>query len=520
MRFTFFIMGLLFVSLFSTAQTPIYTLEELSFLTEREKQAFENYINDSTQFLPLLVEMGENSNPELYAKVDKKLQSLYAYLEGLKVASKKPKKQIQIIYNEVHKAFFKKYVEVIPFYKIFTDGEYNCATATAIYAMVLDHFEIPYQIKEKPNHVYLIAYPEQESIVMESTTPSDTKLITMNMKMKSNIIDALIKDKLVTESEVKLKGVNEVFNEYFFNDKNINFKELISWLYANEGYAYIIDEYFKDALEQMKKADYIKSNEIFKEVIVSLNAQLLVTSKPFSIEYAEGVVKLVRFKGYNKELEDNNFSLEHLSFINELLVNNNDLETYKDTYEIFATIEDSVILHTIQYNHYDALARYYYDNEDFGNAVRKGMKAHELKPKNNEIMKLVTVSMLNHCQKKYRVDVSGRINYLTKKMELYPVLKENTKLQTVLVASYLENAHSMILNNEIPEAEANLKEFEWKYNPEEHYQIDQRSVEALYEQFGMYYFKRNQITKARKAFQKGLSYFPNSYILKTRLSYL
>lgn len=521
MKIIFYSIFLLLFSIVAQAQTPSYNLDELSFSSDREKNTFEQYLEDSTLFLPLLVEMGGNEDPQLLSEVEHQMNSIYVKLEGMKVRDKKPKKQIQILYKEVHNQLFKKYIAVIPFYKAFTVGEYNCATATAIYSMVLTHFDIPFQIKEKPNHVYIVAYPGEYDFLIETTSPSNQGAIAMNDKMKSNIVDALVKDKLVSKSEVQSKGVNKVFYEYFFADTNIDLRKLISWLYSNEGYSYLIDEKYKASLEQIKKADYISSNEIFKEVIVNLNVELLRELQKTELEYAEKVVEISRFIDYNNHLSADLFVGEHQVFINEMLVHKNNKDSYLEVYEVFKTINDSSISARVSYDHFESMARYYLNNEMFGKALGNAIEASHFMPENKDLMNLIDLSIIKECQRKYRGDIEGRIEYINSKVNEFPELKDRSKLQLLLMEAHLEIAFNAILKQkDIATAKMNIESFEKMFDPDVHYEIDQRNVVIVYEHLGMYYFKKNQITNARKSFKKGLSYFPNAYSLEEKLKYL
>ena len=50
-------------------------------------------------------------------------------------------------------------------------GTYNCLTATALYALLLQRFDIEYSIVETNYHIFLLAKTEQGTVLLETTDP-------------------------------------------------------------------------------------------------------------------------------------------------------------------------------------------------------------------------------------------------------------------------------------------------------------------------------------------------------------
>lgn len=95
------------------------------------------------------------------------------------------------------------------------NGNYNCVTATALYGLLLNDLGIPFSIKETPEHVYLIAYPKSDAILIESTDPLKGYRV-FNDNYKALIVQNLKENKIISESEFKTGNVNNLFDKYFF----------------------------------------------------------------------------------------------------------------------------------------------------------------------------------------------------------------------------------------------------------------------------------------------------------------
>jgi hypothetical protein len=86
------------------------------------------------------------------------------------------------------------------FSEIFETGYYNCVSGSALFALILSKLEIPYQIIEAPTHVFLIAYPNTEKIVLESTIP-DEGSHQFSKRIIERYIADLYKSKLISKEE-------------------------------------------------------------------------------------------------------------------------------------------------------------------------------------------------------------------------------------------------------------------------------------------------------------------------------
>ena len=176
-----------------------------------EDGVFNQFRKDSANTYDLLNAV--NYKEELYAKGKRQINAHINSLKSQNLHLKPLKKQIQTIYKSSHSKFFSKYEAEAYFNEIFENGNYNCVTASALYALIFDAFNINYAIKETPTHVYLIADTSNLQTLIESTLPG-SGVVTYNEKFKKDYIEYLNANKIISDKEYKNSTTEELFRTY------------------------------------------------------------------------------------------------------------------------------------------------------------------------------------------------------------------------------------------------------------------------------------------------------------------
>ncbi len=99
------------------------------------------------------------------------INSFVQKLEFKKPSFKKESEFLQYTFNQTHRKFLKHYKQYCTFTELVDKGTYNCLTATALYALLLQHFNIDYTIVETNYHIFLLANTEQGTVLLETTDP-------------------------------------------------------------------------------------------------------------------------------------------------------------------------------------------------------------------------------------------------------------------------------------------------------------------------------------------------------------
>lgn len=99
-------------------------------------------------------------------RLDKHLQSLHH-----KFNDTHDTKFLSFLFNKTHQKFLKNYSEGASFYKLVEKGAYNCLTATALYAILLDEFGFEYEVIETNYHIFLLVATTEGTVLLETTDP-------------------------------------------------------------------------------------------------------------------------------------------------------------------------------------------------------------------------------------------------------------------------------------------------------------------------------------------------------------
>src|SRR5688572_26851974 len=117
----------------------------------------DQYINDFS-----MVD-GINSNP----------QNISKFLERLdqKGEAKNTLKFCRTLFYKTRQEFLRDYTQYASFGETLGKGKYNCLTGTALYAMLLEHFNFEYTIIETNYHIFLLATTDEGQALFEATDP-------------------------------------------------------------------------------------------------------------------------------------------------------------------------------------------------------------------------------------------------------------------------------------------------------------------------------------------------------------
>jgi hypothetical protein len=191
----------------SYASTPDSTL----FNSEFERRIFNSLANSAPiDSIDLFIALSYTSSSK--EKVHRFADELKARISQYPVS-----KKLKTVYKAVHDEFFTKYSLESNFNDIFLNGNYNCLTASALYAVILDRLGIKYTIKQTPVHVYIIADPSNTGYLIETTLPGE-KIVQFDDRFKNNYIEYLHNNKIIADSEFRNSSVDVLFEEHYFKD--------------------------------------------------------------------------------------------------------------------------------------------------------------------------------------------------------------------------------------------------------------------------------------------------------------
>jgi len=334
--------------------------------------------------------------------------------------------------------------------------------------------DIPYKIKASSNHVYLVANPGSNSIVIETTNPSfEEKIFTGEFKQQ--YVNYLRTSKLISDSEYKNKSVEELFEEKFKEVRDAEFINLPGFQYYNKAITKLQNNEIEKALQLSQKAYFFYPDYQVKALLHSsllFHIEKCAFDKLSDIDY---LAQLSRFENIDMNTVVgifNNIIYNHLQYT--------DKEAFCDSLNtrLVSQLTDRKLIDEINFT-YNLQMSYRYLNSD---KVEKYIaKAIAIKGNHHD----AKIIMENHLQKKLR--------------------------------AYLQNANDSFSKKIISDGEKYLLEFENNCEPPITSQMLSSIIENTYHTAATYYFYKGNKSKAKTYVNKGLKYVPNSRLLESVL---
>ncbi len=496
------------------AQDSLVRTSELKFTSDFERQSMQAYLkkNNRTSLLSLLMATQESTTIEKYKEISNKITAIENKLSVEVADKKKNDKKIKLIYDQVHASFLKKYELNVRFSDIFLTGNYNCVTATALFALIFDDLNIPYEIKEEPTHVYLLAYPNSNNIIVETTSPLFGYL-SFDDRFKSSYINALKNQKIIGASEIEKNTTDELFNTYYFKNEKIDLQKLVGIHYTNDALFKADKGDSKGAYQQMEKATLLYPAPKSQYLLAHFGIEFLTKEKLQPKERAMIIAKLARYKAQG--ITSDMIKGEFINLTKELLSRDNNKAAYKECYAIMAKgITDPELSNEIGYLYNYEYGRILYNQGNFTGAKPYFEKALNFQPNNLDLASIFIGTVANTFRNEKKVK-SALDSLLTFKKR-YPIVEQNSNFNSMLATGYLMQFGEHFQNGDAANGEKFKILFESMFGSDKNLTINSNTIGNAYSNACTYYFKKGQKAKAKAILEKGLELSPDSYELRIR----
>ena len=517
MKFTkqlLLLVGLQFITNFITGQDSLVNFNQVKFSSELERASVYNCIHDNNaDYFDLFYEAAPNCKVENLQNAKNRFDTYLLTLNNNKFKGLKPDKKIKAVYKSVQDQFFKKYEFYSTFNQIFDNGTFNCVTGTSLYGQILSKLNISFEIKETPNHVYLVSYPQTLNIKVESTDPLQG-YISYTDKFKSEMIDYLKKNKLIDEQEANSKTVNDLFNTYYYSDSHLSLRELAGLQYFNNAVNLVENKNTKGAITQLEIAYLLYPAKKIEFSLLMALSEVISQMKYDSISDVGYFVKLSKYIGRSLTVEQLKSEFARITQLQ--LVEKSRSKYYKEIYTYLDKNITNKELRTeisVIYNY--ETGRFLYNHGSYEEGRESFANAFRLKPENSDIRAAFTESLFRYLP---NVDPSKVVETIENYFNEFPILKENKLLMTQLVLSCLYQSYMAFKISDIRSGEFYLEKFE---NYQRIIQLQENLSQLIFDTYSSaaaYYFKRNNSKKAREYVNRGLKIDPSNMMLKNLLN--
>lgn len=506
---------------FAGGNDSLVKFNELSFHSDFERELFKSYISKKSQtdiidlFLHTFEKKNSINSTAIHAKINDCVAVLLKETKGLSET-----KKVKEIYKFIHKRFLSVYKLRNSFADIFDKGEYNCVSASALYAIVFKMMDIPFQIIEAPQHVYLVAYPNSHKIMIETTLPTNGYFTFSDVYIEK-FIKYMYENKIISKEEYDFHSANELFNKYYFMNKGMSLLELAGIQYSNFTAYHIDDENYAEAQKEIKKAYFLIPSERNKYLLQNITIHLVRNKKYKTSEDVNDLCILCRYNNVSKnDISDENIKYEFGRITEEQFITNSNTFEFENSFKLLQNcITDSILKNEIAfYYHYELSRMGIQKLKDKQYLFEHFKKAYNIKPKHNDIQSIIRSYFF------ILVDKNGEPNYVAKIIqefiENFNFLNTDPAFNSIRANCLLEMCYQHFTYKDYIKGETFRLDFEKLADSDKEIIPSERFVEKAYSTVASYYFKKGNKLKTKEVLKKGLQYSPDNFGLKIRLNQL
>lgn len=511
------ILILLLALMNSRAQIPgidtLFRANELVYFSDLERKTFGNFLDGNTDYLAMIAAIDPNTDERELGLYRDWLDKIIGDIRKKKFDQLSEESKIERIRKYVSKALLVSYEYKASFDDLFRFGNYNYLTAAAIYAFILDQFGIPYKIYEMSTHIYLVAYPYEQQIAFETSTPGSPFFIFAH-QTRTNFVEFMHRQGIIDDMTYRNTSTRDLFEQYFFAGYGLTIREMIGMLYINSAVDLVLEDRTGDSYAQLEKAFILhpsyKSQYL---LLVHLNGYLLKMNYHDSLDLGY-LIKASRLIDYGVERELVETYLKDI--VNTVLVKEEDQEGFENIYEYLQmNLPDEDLKRNFTFHYLYQSGRMEFNNARYARALDYLEPAYDIRPEDERTKDLLARSLGGYSMVVSPGFVLEKIRkYDTactaiKSEEIYLMVKLQTCLVLFGEAFHLRDGQT---------GEQYMAEFEKLLDENPETGIDHILIGRSYSSAAIYYYRKGMINKSLHLLKKGLSYAPDNIELKLKLS--
>lgn len=488
----------------------------LSFKSKEERFAFLELKKNKEELLGVLLTPFREGAGVDEAEARKKVDACVNELRTM-IADKPEPKKTKIIFNEVHKVFFKVYKLENSFCDIFSKGEYNCVSATALYAIIFSKLGIPYQIKESPRHVYLVIYPATFKIMIETTSP-EGGYYQYNEEFARKYLKTLVKEKIISPEEADTASITRLLNIHLFASEDISLLQLAGLQYGNFGIYNSEKKNYRLAIEEFKKATYLYPSDRSRSMLKEALSFEIGNNSYRNMEQVYNLVALCYFNNRNKEdISNEALRVEFQKVIQAQLIDYSDYQKLDSSYSlVMSALEDTAVRNSISFDYNYELARTgLLSSKDSSFELSHFSAAYKANRNNINLQNMILSYLLILTERSN--NVSAILSMLRSFGRRFDFLQDNNQYNTVKANCLLEMSFRSYAVNDVLAGDEFIKEFEGLNSLQKELSFSDGFVERAYMTGAGIYYKKGNYALSKQLVKSGLQYAPKSFNLKQML---
>ena len=448
--------------------------------------------------LLLTVHDGDSAD---FIEIQNELNSFYNYLTP-KLKKKDTIANARTIFNEVQKRFLVNYVDTASFTSVFMKS-FNCVSGTALYAVVLDHYEIPYEIRELPTHVYLVAFPKTNPLTFESTSRSG---FAPDLKTKSNMVRGLVAKGLFSQEHVDEVGFTKAYDEYFFPRAIISLRNLAGAQYYNTSFHMRIQGDYRAALSEIRKCDILYQagrNLFFKLDFL----ERILNNMP--IDNAEMFQYVIDYTNLRNDEKNNQFTDEAFrGFLGKFLIRDSNEAMAREVYDnLIRGLKNPALKTVIRTSFNGGYAHYYFAKSQYDQSLKYATEAWEENSNDVTVQSLIIHSIISMNSVASASPLT--IKKLNAAANKFPFFRTNSDVRLVYILIYSSLSYANFLADHEKEGNYYMNLMQKEMNDAGN-SIERPAtvIGYAYAEGGAHYYREDDFKKALEIMNLGLKYAP------------
>ena len=490
---------------------------DLIFHSEIEKEGFNSLCTgQKPDFLAMAIAVNPNSDNQDLITISGVIKTESLLLKSKMAEIKKPAAKLKYVFDHVQTTYLKQYNVDADFSDMFASGKHNCLTATLLYSLLFNELGIKCTIKFMPGHVYPIAYANDVPYIFETTDPAHG-FVELNGAVQKNAIQSMRLMQFISSDNGKNSSTGDLFDRYYIKLNNTEIRGLVAYQYTNAAFEALVKQDFITAYDLVRKGIllapmdemYIWQEELLKQGIVQANkttskrARLLVT-----------YYNTTKNENKKNQVSDEFKQSIYLILFSSFPSPDSLLPVYNTLHE---GIKDEDMRKVLEDTYCDAYLTYLHIQNKEDEAFEFLYKLYTGGNKSAAIKGQMQQS-INTFSEEIRQGNDSHTDYDTLAAH-YPALMDFEIFKFNRGHALLSSAGDAFRSKDVAEGERLLE----LYNSGGYF--NEKSLYAsnpayVYSLAGSCYFKMGNHTKARAALKKGLSFDPDNYEIKKKLSEL
>jgi hypothetical protein len=379
---------------------------------------------------------------------------------------------------------------------------------------------IPFQILEKPEHVFISAYPQTHKVFIETTSPNQG-YIHFSDSYVEGYVNYLHAASVISQEEFNTQPKIVLFDKYYYSSTGISLRDLAAIQYANFALYQMEDNNYEAAIESVKRACFLSNNERNHHFLKYILSYQMANNNYSNSELVKYLAILCRFNSINKKEISNQVIVDEFSRLTyHQLIQQSQYEKYDASYqEVVSSIADTSLKKEIDFQYHYELARLGLSHSKQSAYVYNHLKAAYVINKEHADLRLLVLSLLSQ-----RVEQSNEADKIRQLLQEYEndfsFLTKNVWCNALRVNCILQLSYQCFALGMLQQAESYLTEFEAAVAKDPGLKATEAFVEKAYSEAAAVYYKKGNLKRSKQLLKTGLLYAPESFGLRMRLSQL